>query len=148
MVTRRGFISWSTAVFIGVASFCTFLLTIFRMPFPSILPGHSGRFKIGNKEEYPTGTSRYFEEDQTYVFADTQGVYAISTVCTHLGCIVKKEENGFICPCHGSQYNLDGKVIQGAAPKHLPWYKISLLPNAQLEVDKKKLVKPGTKFKV
>ncbi len=145
-VSRRGFISWSTAVLIGITSFCTFMLTILRMPFPSILPGPSGRFKIGRKEEYPPGTSRYFEKNQTYVFTDTQGLYAISTVCTHLGCIVNKDENGFVCPCHGSRYNLDGNVTQGAAPKHLPWYKISFLANGQLEVDKKAHVKPGTKF--
>ena len=37
--------------------------------------------------------------------------YALNAVCTHLGCVVpwNKAENKFMCPCHGSQYNSEGK---------------------------------------
>ena len=47
--------------------------------------------------------------------------YGINAVCTHLGCVVpwNKAENKFKCPCHGSQYNADGKVIRGPAPLSL-----------------------------
>ena len=47
--------------------------------------------------------------------------YAINAVCTHLGCVVpwNPTENKFMCPCHGSQYNTEGKVIRGPAPKSL-----------------------------
>lgn len=83
-----------------------------------------------------------------YAFVDQEGIYAISAVCTHLGCIVNREENGFVCPCHGSRYSIDGRVEQGAASRDLPWYKISMLPSGQLEVDKKSLVKPGVKFRI
>ncbi len=145
-ITRREFISWSTAVLIGFASLFTFLLTVLRMPFPSLLPGKSDRFKIGLKDEFPAGTMKYFENDQVHVFSDKQGIYAISAVCTHLGCIVKREENGFVCPCHGSRFDLNGNIIQGAASRDLPWYKISNLPSGQLEVDKNTPVKTGEKF--
>jgi cytochrome b6-f complex iron-sulfur subunit len=139
---------WGLAVFLGIASLLTFCLTLLRMPFPSLLPGKSGRFKIGTKNQFPPGTIKYFENDQVYAFADDKGVYAISAICTHLGCVVNKDKNGFVCPCHGSRYNLDGRIEQGAAPRNLPWYKISLLPNGQLEVDKKRMVESGVKFEV
>ena len=44
--------------------------------------------------------------------------YGLNAVCTHLGCVVpwNKAENKFKCPCHGSQYNDEGKVIRGPAP--------------------------------
>ena len=47
--------------------------------------------------------------------------YGINAVCTHLGCVVpwNKAENKFKCPCHGSQYNNEGKVIRGPAPLSL-----------------------------
>ena len=47
--------------------------------------------------------------------------YALNAVCTHLGCVVpwNPTENKFMCPCHGSQYNNEGKVIRGPAPKSL-----------------------------
>jgi len=145
-LTRRGFARWGFAVFTGIASLVIFLLTVLRMPFPSLLPGKSGRFKIGTKDAFPSGAIKYFENDQVYVFSDTKGIYAISAVCTHLGCIVKREKNGFVCPCHGSRYNLDGSIMQGAAPRDLPWYKISVLSSGQLEVDKKRIVEPGVRF--
>jgi len=47
--------------------------------------------------------------------------FGIVAVCTHLGCVVPwvQAENKFICPCHGSQYNSDGKVVRGPAPLSL-----------------------------
>ena len=47
--------------------------------------------------------------------------YGINAVCTHLGCVVpwNAGENRFICPCHGSQYNNEGKVVRGPAPLSL-----------------------------
>jgi cytochrome b6-f complex iron-sulfur subunit len=139
---------WGFAVFTGITALAALFFTIFRMPFPSLLPGKSSRFKIGRKQDFPEGTAKYFGDDQVYVFADGKGIYAISAVCTHLGCVVNKDDNGFACPCHGSRYGPDGKVEKGAAPKDLPWYKINMLPSGQLEVDKKKIVQPGDKFKI
>ncbi|OSX79207.1 hypothetical protein BU14_0084s0022 [Porphyra umbilicalis] len=47
--------------------------------------------------------------------------FAINAVCTHLGCVVPwvPAENKFKCPCHGSQYDKQGKVIRGPAPLSL-----------------------------
>nr|AAW79307.1 chloroplast cytochrome b6 [Acetabularia acetabulum] len=47
--------------------------------------------------------------------------YGINAVCTHLGCVVPwvSAENKFKCPCHGSQYNNQGKVVRGPAPLSL-----------------------------
>jgi len=137
---------WGVAVSIGIVSLVTFLVSLLRMPFPSLLPGKSGRFKIGRKHDFPSGAMKYFGDDQVYVFADTEGIYAISAVCTHLGCVVNKEKDGFTCPCHGSRYGPDGRVAKGAAPRDLPWYQISRLPSGQLVVDKNHSVKPGVKF--
>ncbi len=40
-------------------------------------------------------------------------------VCTHMGCVPNKEEPGWICHCHGSQYDESGRVTRGPAPKNL-----------------------------
>jgi nitrite reductase/ring-hydroxylating ferredoxin subunit len=48
---------------------------------------------------------------------------ALSTQCTHEGCPVKPPAGGLItCPCHGSQYDLDGKVLRGPAQFPLTRY--------------------------
>ena len=62
--------------------------------------------------------------DPTYlVVTEDMGIanYGISAVCTHLGCVVpwNASESKFICPCHGSQYNSEGKVVRGPAPLSL-----------------------------
>ena len=62
--------------------------------------------------------------DPTYIVVENEDAiasYGISAVCTHLGCVVpwNASENKFICPCHGSQYNNEGKVVRGPAPLSL-----------------------------
>jgi cytochrome b6-f complex iron-sulfur subunit len=49
------------------------------------------------------------------------GILAIYKVCTHLGCLYgwSDQENKFLCPCHGSQFEYDGTFIQGPAPRSL-----------------------------
>ncbi|KAJ0983629.1 hypothetical protein J5N97_011930 [Dioscorea zingiberensis] len=62
--------------------------------------------------------------DPTYLVVEndkTLATYGINAVCTHLGCVVpwNAAEKKFICPCHGSQYNSQGKVVRGPAPLSL-----------------------------
>ncbi len=46
-------------------------------------------------------------------------------ICTHMGCVPNKGEAGWLCPCHGSEYDDSGRVVRGPAPKNLnlPPYK-------------------------
>ena len=57
--------------------------------------------------------------------------YALNAICTHLGCVVpwNNAEQKFMCPCHGSQYNNEGKVIRGPAPRSLKLGKVDIINN-------------------
>lgn len=62
--------------------------------------------------------------DPTYLIVkddSTIETFGLNAVCTHLGCVVpwNVAESKFKCPCHGSQYNSEGKVIRGPAPLSL-----------------------------
>ncbi len=57
-----------------------------------------------------------------------QGFVALYGVCTHLGCLPKWVDTNhrFECPCHGSKYELDGKWIEGPAPRSLDRFKTTV----------------------
>lgn len=134
----------SVGAFIGAAGVC--VAGLVRAVMPQALPDPSQKFKIGPAQDYPSGTVRNFDDENVIVFRDDEGMYAISTVCTHLECIVTRSDDGeFECPCHGSKFHADGKVAKGPAPTPLPWLEVSKLPSGQLAVDASKKVPLGTK---
>jgi len=73
--------------------------------------------------------------DPTYIIVKEDGAgvenFGVNSICTHLGCVVpwNAAENKFKCPCHGSQYNFQGKVVRGPAPLSLAL--------AHLDIDEK-----------
>jgi menaquinol-cytochrome c reductase iron-sulfur subunit len=60
-------------------------------------------------------------------------ILAYSPACTHLGCAYHWDaaNSDFLCPCHGSTFALDGKVLSGPAPRPLDQYEIKI-ENARL----------------
>lgn len=141
--------------FLGLASFTAILLSsvvtlagVLRLTKATVHYEESKVFKIGVPDNFPVGTVKLVEDKNVFIFSDSDGLHAISNVCTHLGCLVSVSENGFLCPCHGSKYDLDGKVTAGPAPRNLPWLDISRRVDGVLLVDASKEVKAGTKFKV
>ncbi len=66
-------------------------------------------------------------EDKLLVIHSRDGrLHAVSSICTHMGCDVLYDKDlGHIrCPCHGSQYGLDGHNIKGPAQRPLKQYDI------------------------
>ena len=118
-----------------------------KLPMPSVFPESSHRFPIGKPTDFAETGAAYVREHHVWLLRDEQGLRAISSVCTHLGCITKRQSDGqFLCPCHGSRYDADGRIIAGPAPRDLANLAISLAPNGQLEVDKLKSVPLDKRF--
>jgi len=57
---------------------------------------------------------------------DEHTLTAISAVCTHAGCTIALDDatKSWLCPCHGSRYDLQGKVIDGPAERPLAKYTV------------------------
>jgi nitrite reductase/ring-hydroxylating ferredoxin subunit len=119
-----------------------FLAATLRYLVPNVLYEPSRRFDIGPPSGFPSGSATFLADRQLYVFNEADGFYAVSAVCTHLGCTVKHVGAGFDCPCHGSQFDENGRVVHGPAPKALSWYALSLSPHEQLVVDMDQPVTP------
>ena len=139
--------------FLGIAAFGAAILGSIgalagslRFVKADVYSEESKKFKIGKTENFPIGTTRKIEDKNVFMFSDENGLFAISAVCTHLGCIVSPSEFGFQCPCHGSQYDEDGNVIGGSAPRPLQWFEINQEVDGTLFVDAGKAVPQGTKY--
>jgi len=145
---RRDFLGkLGTGMFLGVSALCAAIAG--KSIVPLATPEPSRQFKLGPSEDFPEGIVRNFTDQNVVVFRDEKGFYAISTVCTHLGCIVSHDPvKGFECPCHGSVFAPDGKVTKGPALTPLHWQEVSMLPNGQLAVDNASKVAVGTRFVV
>lgn len=63
-------------------------------------------------------------------------VRALSAKCTHLGCTVSVSEDrgSLFCPCHGSEYDLDGGVLKGPAPRALVSLDVERLDDGSCRV--------------
>ena len=118
-----------------------------RLPKPSVLPEAAHRFRAGKPAEFPPGTMKIIAEHNVRLIATEDGVAALSLVCTHLGCIVAESPEGFKCPCHGSRFSREGKVVGGPAPRPLRWLEVSQAADGSLVVDKDREVQANQFFK-
>jgi Rieske Fe-S protein len=122
------------------------LIGMLRLPRAAVLASPSKKFNVALPETLASGEAFIPPGRSVALFRDSEGVYAISTICTHLGCVVKASLEGFECPCHGSRFATDGAVTRGPAPRALPWVKVSS-SGAGLVVDEGATVPAGTKVK-
>ncbi len=143
-VPRRDFLG--LAALASMASALLFAVVgALRLPRAAVLASPSKKFRVNLPESLAAGQPFVPPGRSVAVYRDGQGgVYAISTVCTHLGCIVKSDAAGFECPCHGSRFAPDGSVIKGPAPAALPWLKVSAA-GGDFVVDEGQRVPAGTK---
>jgi cytochrome b6-f complex iron-sulfur subunit len=146
---RRDFLGLA-AVWSALGTFAVAAFGALRLPMPAVFPESNPKVKIGLPDDYPKGSATYLSDLSLWVFRNEQGqIYAISAVCTHLGCIVKRQEDGqFLCPCHGSLFAANGRVLNGPAPTALNWLEMSIAPDGQIMVDKTRTVRLGEVFLV
>lgn len=103
----------------------------------------SGVVNLGPAADYPAGSAstKWMEKYGIVVVNESGTVVAIRPKCTHMGCIAKwdETEQQFICPCHGSRFDMLGRVIHGPAKKPLPAEATKTGPDGTVTVDLDKL---------
>jgi len=150
--SRRGFmiggifISWIavawTAFTAGMAAFTAMLG---RFMFPNVLAEPPSTIKVGLPSNYdPEDVNERFKAEWGFwIVRSTRYngqdiIYALQTVCTHLGCPPNwlANEQKFKCPCHGSGFYITGINFEGPAPRPLERFKVALADDGQIVVDK------------
>jgi cytochrome b6-f complex iron-sulfur subunit len=140
-IDRRTFIKWTavgwTAFAVAVGGYGTMVL---RYLFPNVLFEPKQTFRAGYPDDYQPGevSLRWKDRFGVWIVRDNEKIYALSTVCTHLGCTPNwlPNENKFKCPCHGSGFYKTGINFEGPAPRPLERYRITLADDGQIIVDK------------
>jgi cytochrome b6-f complex iron-sulfur subunit len=148
-VSRRDFFNQMAAGALGIAGLGAVVVT-YRYLSPNVLFEPPTSFRAGNPDLYPLDSVSYLQDQQVYIVRTKDGFYAVSAVCTHLGCITqwKPEDNLIECPCHGSKFEKDGAKVAGPAPRALPHFSITLTADGELFVDKLETVRPSQVLKV
>jgi cytochrome b6-f complex iron-sulfur subunit len=114
-----------------------------RFLFPNVLSEPSKVFKAGLPDQYEENkvVDRFKEQGAWMVRArDERGrdtLYALSTICTHLGCSPNwlERDEKFKCPCHGSGFKISGVNFEGPAPRPLERWAIRRGDDGQIVVD-------------
>jgi cytochrome b6-f complex iron-sulfur subunit len=146
LIPRRSMISWMTLAWAAFsASMLAAATATGRFMFPNVLFEPPPTFKAGYPSELQQGiVDERFKPLGVWLVKDNDvvtgalGIYALSTVCTHLGCTPNwlAGEQKFKCPCHGSGYYKNGINFEGPTPRPLERFAIELAEDGQIRVDK------------
>lgn len=138
LFTRRYFLEAIGGGAVGIAAAGSVVLTV-QFLSPNVLREPPSKFKAGSVEEFPVGSVTLNKEQKVFIVRANEGYfYALTAVCTHLGCITnwKSEEGIIACPCHGSKFDREGGLIEGPAPRSLPRFSMTTDEQGTLTVDK------------
>ncbi|MEA5534334.1 ubiquinol-cytochrome c reductase iron-sulfur subunit [Crocosphaera sp. XPORK-15E] len=137
MMNRREFMGW-----VGVGGIASFLPVAIaacspqtKSPATAPTSSSTGEFQtVGTltelkekgqilNEKFPGGAVLVVENG-----TDANGLMVVNPTCTHAGCTVTWEADNkiFDCPCHGSKFGADGKVVEGPAKDPLSTYQSKL----------------------
>ena len=94
-----------------------------------LIPRTSGKRRVLASvaaADVPHGGALVFRDERVAILRDDSGFYALSLVCTHLGCTVTVSEDALSCPCHGSRFDRQGRVLKGPADRSLERMNVEL----------------------
>ncbi|MBF0537126.1 MAG: ubiquinol-cytochrome c reductase iron-sulfur subunit [Nitrospirae bacterium] len=126
---RRDFLKGVVkAVLVSMACISSSVAALFIYP-ASVKQREITMYECLSEEELPRRGVRRLDIEidnkgrraAVFIVAHEDKCFALSPVCTHLGCLVSfsRHGNAFICPCHGGKYDVEGNVIGGPPPRAL-----------------------------
>jgi cytochrome b6-f complex iron-sulfur subunit len=144
--SRRSFLSklWVVLGTLTFAELVVVVIAFFKPRKPRTTAAEQDAIVVaGAVDNFEPGTVSAFVRGKFYLARlEDGGFLAMSRTCTHLSCTVPwvSGENKFICPCHSSEFDIRGEVINPPAPRALDLYPVAIENNV-LRVDTSKLTK-------
>ena len=96
-------------------------------------PAPKTEFDLGPASDYPLDSRTILSDPPAVLIHNENGFTALSLVCTHLGCTVRNDAEGFACPCHGSHFDADGNVSGGPAKNPLQILRVQVTDQGNLK---------------
>lgn len=95
----------------------------------------------GKVEDFKVGAIVNFRKERLFINRLEDGFLAMSSICTHLRCIVPwvEKDNLFECPCHAGIFNRVGEVVSGPPPRPLDFHELKIV-EGKLVVDLGKII--------
>lgn len=142
-ISRRDFFAKLGIGSLGLAGVGT-LSFAYQYMSPNVLYEPSPIVNAGKVEDYSMNSVTMHPAAAIYVVRLPEGIFSLTMICTHLGCMTAwKPELGIIaCPCHGSRFSEEGQKLAGPAPKPLPWLKTWLSDDRDVMVDRSTHIPP------
>jgi cytochrome b6-f complex iron-sulfur subunit len=134
-ISRRDFLKMSTHGLLGISGLLA-LDGLIRFLGYKPDPPPPKIFDVGSKANYPLNTRTVLPNIPAILIHTADGFSALSMVCTHLGCTVDASPNGFVCPCHGSRYDLAGGLLAGPAGRPLKPLRVETTAGDKLVIYK------------
>lgn len=97
-------------------------------------PAPKTEFDLGPASNYPLGSRTVLSDPPAVLLHTESGFSALSLVCTHLGCTVEQNTDGFVCPCHASRFDTNGNVTHRPADKSLPQLRVEVTEEENLKL--------------
>jgi cytochrome b6-f complex iron-sulfur subunit len=97
-------------------------------------PEQPTEFNLGDAASYPIGSSTIRNDIPAVIYNREGEIMAYSLTCTHLGCTIEKDGEGFACPCHGSRFDKNGMILAGPAQKQLKKLRVDVLEDHTLRL--------------
>jgi len=115
---------------------------------PNVLYEPSPVVSAGRPDHFPANSVTFDPRFGIYLVHSAKGFYAMSSVCTHLGCMTvwKQDQSVIACPCHGSTFRPNGQVIGGPAPRPLPWLKVWVASDGEIMVDRSSTIPAESEY--
>jgi Rieske Fe-S protein len=97
----------------------------------------SGPIPAGNTADVALNTLKLVPDGNVLIGRDALGLYAMSAVCTHAGCVVSTFTTaapGVVCNCHGSRFTANGVVTQGPAGSPLVHFQVDVAADGSITI--------------
>ena len=86
------------------------------LKFPS---GKSNILLKVDKSIIPENGVVLFRDKKIGIIKYSGVISVLDITCTHLGCTLNTSEEKFVCPCHGSEFDINGRILKGPATRDL-----------------------------